>query len=117
MRKTIVTALGVLAFTALAGSAFAQMNVMAADANKDGKITKDESWAFRDANKDGFVSAEELGQAAQIYMAADTNKDGKLSKDEYFGPNAPFTKWDANKDGALTEAEITAGIQAAMAGR
>ena len=110
MKRSMILACGAAAFAVFAGVASAQMNVMAADLNKDGKITLDESFASKDANKDGFVTEAELGQAAMLYMPADANKDGKLSKAEYSGPNSFFTKSDANKDGALTEAEIMGAI-------
>jgi hypothetical protein len=60
------------------------------DANKDGKIARDEGagrgdrmWARRDADKDGFISRTELEAGSKRrFDAGDTNKDGWLSEDE-----------------------------------
>ena len=108
MKRSLIIA---AALMACAGAASAQMNVMAADTNGDGKITLDKSFAAKDTNKDGFLTEAELGQAAMLYMPADTNKDGKISKAEFAGPTSFFTMADANKDGALTEAEIMGAFQ------
>ena len=78
----------------------------ARDANKDGKLTREE-WGGagdaaqekmlrdRDANKDGIVTIDEAlaygrkkGMARKFMTGADKNKDGKLSQDEvqsYYG--------------------------------
>ena len=104
------------------------------DANKDGKLTKEElpeQAAERimraDANKDGTVTKEELeelrkrfagGQRGggegrgmpdpeQLFKRLDANGDGKLAKDELperFGQR--ILQADANKDGVVTKKEF-----------
>src|SRR5215213_7690874 len=72
----------------------------ARDANKDGKMTREEwvvgndlkqekQFKARDLNKDGVVTIDEAlaygrqqGVAKKFITAADTNKDGKLSREE-----------------------------------
>jgi hypothetical protein len=99
------------------------------DANKDGKVSKDEIAAFRkaetvslDANGDGKLSVEELAarslkqmtaaatvMAEHMVTARDTDGDGLLSAAEMAGPPVPpamFERIDTNKDGFLDQAEL-----------
>jgi Ca2+-binding EF-hand superfamily protein len=68
-----------------------------------------------DADRDGFISAEEIKAAPRSLLTLDKNKDGKLSKDEYLGnqlsshriPALPIiTALDANGDGVIDAREI-----------
>jgi Ca2+-binding EF-hand superfamily protein len=52
-----------------------------------------------------FISRILIG-AFGPFQQRDTNKDGKLSRDEL--PAGIFDKLDADKDGLVTEAELTA---------
>jgi hypothetical protein len=106
-------------------------DIVAMDADKDGKVTKAEADAFHaakvkaaDTNADGKLSAEELAamqaammqarmadRAAAMVTKLDTDKDGFLSEAELAA--APmrgkmFDKMDADGDGAVTQAEVDA---------
>jgi len=79
--------------------------------------TDKDRFAAMDANKDGFVTAAELGsaagpeQAARIVARIDSNKDGKVSLAELDAMMlGMFDKADSNRDGMVTAQE-----QAAMA--
>jgi hypothetical protein len=101
-----------------------------ADANHDGKVTKQEYtdaraalFARMDRNGDGFIDdadaregANERGQhaAAALRGRIDSNGDGKVSKDEFVhAPTMVFDKFDANKDGVLDAQELEAARTAA----
>jgi len=123
MNKTKLAALGAACLLALAGTAYAQGGpgamLMAADANHDGKVTKAEMSAARalqfvklDVNKDGFLTADELGQRAQMAMRNDKNGDGKLDKTEFTDETLMFGFLDKNGDGAIDQSEIA--VLAAM---
>lgn len=109
----------------------------AMDANKDGKVSKDEVTAFRaaqtasvDANKDGKLSVDELAamhlkamtdaaksMAQRMVDRLDTDGDGMLSAAELIGQPMPtnmFDTLDTNKDGLIDQAELDAGRQAMM---
>lgn len=100
-----------------------------ADADKDGKITKDEVTALMttrmteaDTDKDGKLSADELvamrekAEAAQkaerakaMIAKLDSDADGFLTPAEMAaaeGPQMMFDRMDTNSDGALTQDEI-----------
>jgi Ca2+-binding EF-hand superfamily protein len=109
--------------------------IKAADTNSDGKISREEANASLpriaknfdtiDANKDGFVTMDELHAAGgkggkgerghkmhEHMKAADTNGDGKFSRDEA-NASMPriaknFDAIDANKDGFVTKEELRA---------
>jgi len=79
--------------------------------------TDKDRFAEMDANKDGFVTAAELGaaagpeRAAQIVGSLDSNKDGKVSLAELDSMMlGMFDKADSNHDGMVSAQE-----QAAMA--
>lgn len=115
----------------------------AVDADGDGKVTKEEFAAYRqamvagvDADGDNLISAEELAaqmkarmdarideRAAARVAAQDADGDGKLSVEELIAPPMPermFDRVDADGDGAVTAAEIDAvreRMQERMGGR
>ena len=105
------------------------------DANKDGKLSKDEargplseSFDRFDANSDGTISEEELARMAgrrpdgapgapgrpgtrpvdprRVFARLDEDKDGKLIKTE-LPPfdRENFARYDANSDGSVSEEE------------
>ena len=103
----------------------------AADANKDGKVTKEEFDAWRaarvagiDTDKDGKISVEELAamnlkqmqamadaRAQRMVKELDTDGDGKLSAAELVAHPMPmdvFALADTNKDGVVDQAEAEA---------
>jgi Ca2+-binding EF-hand superfamily protein len=103
-----------------------------ADANKDGKVTRQEyidaraaQFARMDRNGDGFVddadSRERADQsavgkrvAAAMRARIDTNSDGKISKDEFVNaPTMLFDRFDADKNGELDAKELEAARGAA----
>ena len=100
-----------------------------ADANSDGKVTKEELSAYRqtmmsgvDANDDGMISTEELAAHMKARMDAkiderakarvasqDLNGDGMLSAEELLAPPMPvrmFDRLDTDGDGAVSQDEI-----------
>ena len=94
------------------------------DANGDGKLTQDElppQVAERimkaDADGDGAVTKEELEQARQamggqfadrIFERLDENRDGKLTQDELTRFAEKLMEADADGDGAVTKEELQA---------
>jgi outer membrane protein assembly factor BamB len=61
----------------------------------------------------GFGPAR--GLAFGLFSAADTNKDGALTREEWTASFAKwFVDWDSDKTGALAEARIREGINAAL---
>jgi Ca2+-binding EF-hand superfamily protein len=109
MKKTIM---GI----ALAGVFITAANAQTAaplrknDTNKDGKTSKEEylagmekAFVTRDADKDGFLTGEELLSNSP---PADKDKDGKVSKEEYLAIySKTFDAMDKDKDGFLTGTE------------
>jgi Ca2+-binding EF-hand superfamily protein len=119
MNRTLLAAFGAASFLAVAGVAFAQGGpgamLLAADANHDGKVTKAEMQAYREAtfvkldvNKDGFLTPDELGARAQMAMRNDKNGDGKLDKAEFTDVTRMFGFLDKNGDGVIDQSEISA---------
>lgn len=112
-------------------------SLAALDANKDGKVSKDEMTAYRaaqtasvDANGDGKLSVDELAamhlkkmtdaakaMAQTMVDRLDTDGDGMLSAAEMLGQPMPtdmFDRLDTNKDGFIDQAELDAAHQAMM---
>lgn len=98
-----------------------------ADANNDGKVTRQEyidsraaQFARMDRNGDGVVDdADARQQADQSAMAKrmanamrgriDANSDGKISKDEFVNaPTMLFDRFDGDKNGELDAKELEA---------
>ena len=101
-----------------------------ADADHDGKVTKQEyvdaraaQFSRMDRNGDGFIDdadslagGNERGQRAAKALRSriDSNGDGKISKEEFVNaPTMLFDKFDANKDGVLDATELEAARNAA----
>ena len=105
------------------------LDLAAMDADKDGKISKDELTAFHavriaaiDGNKDGNLSVEELTamhlqamtdpaktKAERMIERQDTDADGLLSAVEMAShpmPTALFDRADANEDGFIDQDEL-----------
>lgn len=114
--------------------------IMRADTNGDGKVSKEEAAALHDkkqgdwfdktdANKDGFLTDEEVRQARgarrehmrgemkargeQRFKETDTNNDGQISLDEAQAkmPRLAerFNTLDADKNGMLSKDEMKRG--------
>jgi hypothetical protein len=103
-----------------------------ADANQDGKVTRQEyidartaQFARMDRNGDGVVDDGDsreradqsfLGKRAAAAMRGriDANSDGKISKDEFVNaPTTMFDRFDADKSGELDAKELEAARAAA----
>jgi hypothetical protein len=55
------------------------------------------------------------GAGAALFTAADTNKDGAVTRDELKATfDAWYSTWDSARAGALTQAQLSAGLGAAM---
>jgi Ca2+-binding EF-hand superfamily protein len=125
------------------GAAQIEAALKAADANSDGKITKEEAggapWFDRlDQNQDGVLDAAELervrkgmaaggggkpapgtgpqaGQFEAMMKNLDKNSDGKITKEEAGG--VPwFDRLDRNQDGVIDAAELETVRKAMAAG-
>jgi|Tabmets5t2r1_1033131.scaffolds.fasta_scaffold68675_1 Ca2+-binding EF-hand superfamily protein len=96
-----------------------QAVITAADVNHDGQIDRveylrrmSEAFFFVDANKDGFLTKQEIQQTIaganpERVAAADTNADGKLSMYEYHQAIAQnFDEADTDRNGLLSMQEI-----------
>jgi len=92
------------------------------DQNNDGRISRSE-WqrneqAFdrMDADKDGFLTKEEMRSAAREFRGKhrnglkemDKDADGNISRSEWKGKEETFNRLDANNDGLLTRDELRA---------
>ena len=102
-----------------------------ADANKDGKVTRQEyidaraaQFARMDRNGDGIfddADSRELADQSAIAKRAgarmrgriDSNSDGKISKEEFVNaPTVLFDRFDADKSGELDAKELEAARNA-----
>lgn len=128
------------------GGPFAGLDFAEVDTDGDGKISRAELAAWRqagmagaDADGDHLISAEELAakmmaqaqarieaRAKARVEAQDADGDGRLSVEELLTPRMParmFDRADADGDGAVSEAELKAmhermaGMQGQRAGR
>jgi Ca2+-binding EF-hand superfamily protein len=110
----------------------------AMDANRDGKVTREEHAAAArgmfdkmDANHDGKVTAAEMDaahnaiaggdagknelSASDKIKAVDQDRDGTLTAAEHaYGSRSMFDKMDVNHDGVLTPDEMAAGHAAML---
>ena len=130
--KTL-SSLALLAAASVVVTPAAAQDVMAADLNHDGKITRAEFTASRlanfarfDRNADGVVSQADLGRIArfrpqagatlqQFIAAADIDHDGQVTRDELArAPTPVFDRADANRDSVVDGAE-TAALRANFA--
>lgn len=141
MKQSILFAALVLSALA-SGAAHAQANdpyklMMSADADNDGKVSRDELVASRDSmfarldrNSDGVLNTADqrksrprLAQAEttrmdQLKADFDANGDGAIAKDEFVaGPTPLFDAADANGDNFVDEGEVKAAKAAAAAKR
>ncbi|MFN0024951.1 MAG: hypothetical protein ACKVS5_13745 [Parvularculaceae bacterium] len=137
-RSLLLAALGLAAL--VSGAANAQANdpyrlMMSADANKDGKVSRDELIASRgsmfarlDRNGDGVLNSAdqrksrprlaqvETARMDQLKADFDANGDGAIAKDEFVtGPTPLFDAADANGDNFVDETEAKAAKAAAAA--
>jgi Ca2+-binding EF-hand superfamily protein len=93
------------------------------DKDGNGSISRDEwvrdpqTFDRLDANKDGVLSREELGQAVQQrirqraddrWKRLDKDGNGSISREEWPRNPEAFDRLDTNKDGLLTGEELTA---------
>lgn len=84
----------------------------AMDADKDGKITKEEFKTFMT----GYL-ANQRAEFDKGFDALDTDKDGKISKEESAGNSAleaNFDQIDQDGDGFLTKDDLRAALKAAQ---
>ncbi|NMN06432.1 MULTISPECIES: EF-hand domain-containing protein [unclassified Novosphingobium] len=117
---------------AIAGTAHAQRGgrfadmFAGADANHDGRISRDEFMAGRsarfaelDRNHDGVISAADFPRLAAFAAAkakmdalitsADADHDGRVTRQELaHAPTTMFDMADANHDGFVDQSELTA---------
>jgi Ca2+-binding EF-hand superfamily protein len=64
------------------------------------------------AGDDDAAQADAAAKAKSTLKKLDADGDGKISKDEFIGSASIFERWDADKDGFVTEAELAAGLAA-----
>jgi Ca2+-binding EF-hand superfamily protein len=81
------------------------------DADKDGRVTVQECEAAQEkmGHHKGKAEKKEMSAAEKIKFC-DTNNDAALTADEHAScGRTTFERMDANKDGALSQAELTSG--------
>ena len=123
-------AVAAIAFCACAGAAWADDNAHGVDADRDGRITRAEAQAARqaafariDADGDGYISAQEREAAAAAqrrrgWGRVDADNDGRISRDEFLNqPMRLFDRFDRDGDGVLDASEVEAMRNAAQARR
>ena len=90
------------------------------DQDNDGRISRsewqrnDQAFDRMDADKDGFLTKEELHSVAREFRAKrrsrlremDADADGNISRSDWKGKEEIFNRLDANKDGMLTRDEL-----------
>jgi Ca2+-binding EF-hand superfamily protein len=59
-----------------------------------------------------FAGDDPAAKAKSTIAKLDADGDGKISKREFIGSDSIFDRWDKDKDGFVTEAELTAGLAA-----
>ena len=120
---TVLTVAGALGFVAPLGPAMAQTSappdvkgwVLRHDGNRDGKLDRGEfqsavieGFYFRDKNKSGYLTIEELKDGSpEALKAVKRKNDGQITLQEYI--NALFKDFEAadtDKDGLLSVEEI-----------
>jgi Ca2+-binding EF-hand superfamily protein len=136
MKKSTIA---IAAFAVFAAApAFAQSNdpyalMMSADADGDGKVSRDELIASRDQmfakldrNSDGVldeadrrktrprIASMQTARIDEIKKDFDANGDGAVTKEEFVnGPTPLFDRADADADGFVTKEEAKAAKAAA----
>lgn len=104
---------------ACAATIASAQDITGADANGDGQVTRAEARSMRvalfdriDANRDGFVSADERstmgqGRGARGFERADANNDGRISRQEFMDqPMRGFDYFDADNNDVLSAEEL-----------
>lgn len=110
----------------IAEEAFERMR--AADANRDGTITRQElishraaEWPRLDRNGDNYFSKDDLprfarsrwdgGRLATLRETYDSDRDDRISRAEFLsGPTTAYDLADRNRDNRVTSAEIDTAI-------
>lgn len=119
-----------IASAAIAGPAFAQSSaqleqIMRADADRNGAVTRQELVAWRaaqfdriDRNQDGFITEADRPthaiarralpiDPAELAAAFDADSDGRVSQAEFAnGPTPVFDNADGDANGVVTRAEV-----------
>jgi Ca2+-binding EF-hand superfamily protein len=92
-------------------AALALLSADRSAAGSKNQAVANDNFARADANHDGKLSREEAGDylVYEVFTACDTNHDGKISLKEWLrvkpGEAAAFKERDANNDGFVTLAE------------
>lgn len=109
-----------------AGAGMITQRVSAMDANGDGEVSREEFTGPQqlferlDADKNGKISKDEASKAAELAGAGagvmmgriremDADGDGKVSQKEFTGPAQLFERLDTNKDGVIDREDMAAG--------